>query len=300
MTGGYIGDIPPYDGHVVSINRASGRIAQVWNSECSGRHQLILASSCSVTNTQGDNAIWARAGAVIEPGTNRILVATGNGPFDGQSSWGDSVLELTPDASRLLHNWTPTDQAALAHSDTDVGSTAPALLPLYHGRRLAVQGGKSGRLALLDLGRLDGTTGGAGPRLGGQLQQISAPGGSQVFAAPAVWRDGTRIIVFVGDDVGTAAYQLSGGARPRLRVLWQDGSSATSPVISGGLLYAYDQQDGKLIIRRPLSGGVVRSLPVAVGHWNSPIAVGGRVIEPTGSYFTGGPSTIDIWHLPRR
>ena len=113
-TGGYIGDIPSYDGHVVTIDRASGRIVHVWNSECSNRHQLILASSCSVTNTNGDDAIWGRAGAVIEPGSRRILVATGNGPFDGKVNWGNSVLELSPDASRLLHNWTPPNEVTLA------------------------------------------------------------------------------------------------------------------------------------------------------------------------------------------
>src|SRR5579875_1808873 len=77
VTGGYYGDIPPYDGHVVTIQRTTGQIAHVWNSECSNRHRLIRASSCPVTNTHGDNAMWGRAGAVIEPGSGRILVATG-------------------------------------------------------------------------------------------------------------------------------------------------------------------------------------------------------------------------------
>jgi PQQ-like domain len=37
VTGGYIGDIPPYDGHVVTIDRTSGRIGHVWNTECANR-----------------------------------------------------------------------------------------------------------------------------------------------------------------------------------------------------------------------------------------------------------------------
>ena len=36
-TGGYIGDAPPYQGHVVAIDAGSGRIAHVWNSLCSNR-----------------------------------------------------------------------------------------------------------------------------------------------------------------------------------------------------------------------------------------------------------------------
>jgi putative pyrroloquinoline-quinone binding quinoprotein len=300
VTGGYIGDAPPYDGHVVTIDRRTGRIGHVWNSECSNRHRLIAARSCPVTNTRGDNAIWGRAGAIIEPGSGRILVTTGNGPFDGRTSWGDSVLELSPDAGRLLHNWTPTNQAQLDAGDTDVGSTSAAVLPVFHGRRLAVQGGKAGVLDLLDLDRLNGTRGGAGRRLGGQIFETSAPGRAEVFTQPAVWSSGGRTYVFVADGAGTAAYQLVDAAHPRLRQVWSDGTAGTSPVVAGGLLYVYDP-GGTLNIRRPLTGGLVRALSAGSGHWNSPIVAGGRIIEPTGAYgSSASSSTIDIWHLPGR
>ena len=91
------------------------------------------------------------------------------------------MLELSPDASVLLHNWTPTNQAALNASDTDLGSTAPALLPTYQRRRLAVQGGKDGVLHLLDLNRLNGTTGGASARQGGQVSAVPTPGGDRSY-----------------------------------------------------------------------------------------------------------------------
>jgi hypothetical protein len=300
-TGGYFGDAPPYDGHVVTIDRASGRIVHVWNTQCSNRHRLIRAASCATTTSTGDSAIWGRAGAVIEPGRGRILVATGNGPFDGRLNWGNSALELSPDAGRLLHNWTPTNERELASGDIDVGSTSPALLPPYHGKRLAVQGGKDGKLHLLNLDRLNGTTGGASGRLGGELQEVPAPGGSQVFTAPAVWRHGGRTLMFVANDSGSAAYELVGGSRPRLRTAWRNGTAGTSPVLAGGLLYIYDEIDGELTVRSPDSGVLLRSLPVATGHWNSPIVVGGRIIEPTGSYHSSaGTSTIAIYHLPGR
>ncbi|MGH2896151.1 MAG: PQQ-binding-like beta-propeller repeat protein [Solirubrobacteraceae bacterium] len=300
VTGGYIGDAPPYDGHVAMIDRKSGRIVHVWNSECSDRHQLIRASSCGVTNTRGDNAIWGRAGAIIEPGSRRILVATGNGPFDGRTSWGDSVLELAPNASTLLHNWTPADQAHLDANDLDLGSTSPALLPPFHGMRLAVQGGKAGVMDLLNLDRLNGTARGAGGRLGGQVSESSAPGGNQVLTQPAVWTSGGHIYVFVTDASATAAYELVNAAHPRLRQLWEKGSAGTSPVVSGGLLYVFDP-GGAITLRRPLSGAVVRSLTAGGGHWNSPIVTGGRIIEPTGAYGSSASSSvIDIWHLPGR
>lgn len=294
VTGGYYGDEPPYQGHVALIDRASGRVVHVFNSLCSDRHQLIdPPSSCSASAS----AIWARAGAVVESGNGRLLLATGNGPFNGSTNWGDSVLELSPDASALLGNWTPKNQAQLESSDTDVGSTAPAVLP----GRLAVQGGKSGSLALLDLSRLNGTAGGPGPRKGGQLQTASAPSGAGVFTAPVVWKSGGRTYVFVANDSGTEAYVLSGR---RLQVAWQDGAPGTSPVLAGGLLYVYDEVHGRLRVRRPTTGATVAALPAARGHWNSPIVIGGRVILPVGGG-TLGPDHVTsgrvfIYHLPGR
>jgi hypothetical protein len=292
VTGGYFGDAPVYQGHVVLIDRGSGRIDHIWNSLCSDRHALINPpNSCPAS----DSAIWARAGAVIEPGTGRILVATGNGPFNGSTNWGDSVLELAPDASQLLQNWTPTNQAQLNASDTDLGSTAPAVLP----GGFVVQGGKAGQLDLLNLARLNGATGGAGPKLGGQVQTINAPGGGEVFTAPAVWTSGGRTLVVVADNDGTSAYSFSGG---RLSVAWQQGTGGTSPVVAGGLLYVYDENAGKLNVRDPASGNLIASLPAAGGHWNSPIVVGGRIVLAVGGSTADSASSglVYIYHLRGR
>ena len=297
-TGGYIGDAPPYQGHVVLIDRGSGAIAHVFNTLCSDRHFLIAPRSCG----SSDSAIWAREGAVIEPGSRRILLATGNAPFNGSTDWGDSVLELSPDASRLLHNWTPANQAELSSTDTDLGSTAPALLGTIGGYRLAVQGGKDGRLHLLNLNRLNGTRGGASGKLGGEVSEVSSPGGGEVLTAPAVWSTRGQTYVFVADDGGTAAFVVRGGRHPHLATVWQNGTAGTSPVLAGGLLYVYDEQDGALKIYGPLHGGLVQSLAAAGGHWSSPIVVGGRIILPTGgSTANDAPSTkIFIYHLPGR
>ncbi len=301
VTGGYFGDAPPYDGHVVTLDRTNGRIAHVWNSECSERHRIIRAASCPVTNTRGDDAMWGRAGAVIEPGTGRILTATGNGPFDGHTSWGDSVLELTSEASRLLHNWTPANQSQLNGGDIDLGSASPAILPPFHGRRLIVQGGKDGRLHLLDLARLNGTPGPPSPRLGGELDETATPGGGELLTAPAVWSHGGAIYLIAGTDSGTAAYQLVDAAHPRLRTVWSNSTPATSPVLAGGLLYVYDEIHGALNVRRPLTGSLIRAYQVPTGHWNSPIVSDGRVILPTGSYHeSSATSKLEILHLPGR
>jgi outer membrane protein assembly factor BamB len=296
VTDGYLGDPPPYQGHVVVIDRASGRIGHVWNALCSDRRRLLVPSTCPAS----DSAIWGRNAPVIEPGTGRILFATGNAPFNGRTDWGDSVLELAPDASRLLQNWTPRNQAQLGPSDTDLGSTSPAVLPVVRGWRLAVQGGKAGVLSLLNLNKLNGTSSGPGARTGGELQNISSPGGDQVFTAPAVWSHAGGPYVFVADNSGTAAYLLRFGAGPRLVTAWQNGNPGTSPVLAGGLLYVYDP-GGVLRVYGPARGSLLATLPAASGHWNSPIVVGGRVILPTGNandHATSGE--LSIFHVPER
>jgi outer membrane protein assembly factor BamB len=293
VTGGYIGDIPPYQGHVVEISRATGRVQAVFNSLCSNIRHLMHPSSCP----DSDSAIWGRAGAVVEPDGD-ILVTTSNGEssqtttFNGRTNWSDSVLELSPKGLKLMHNWTPADQLRLTQDDLDLGSTSPALLP----GDLAVQGGKSGVLALLNLKKLNGTTGPAGPRTGGALQTIDAPGPTDVFSQPAVAAIAGTTYIFVTTSEGTSAYRL---AHRRLSVAWHDSTPGTSPVLAGGLLYVYDETHGALIVRSPKTGRQLASLPVDEGHWNSPIVVGGRIILPTGNANDHASSgALDIYHLP--
>ncbi|HWE33653.1 MAG TPA: PQQ-binding-like beta-propeller repeat protein [Solirubrobacteraceae bacterium] len=296
VTDGYFGDAPPYQGHVVSLSLATGRIQHVFNTLCSDRRFIQVPSTCGGS----DSAIWGRAGAVLVPGSGDILVSTGNGPFNGSTDWGDSVLELAPYATGLLHNYTPTNQVQLSSGDQDLGSTSPALLPDPGGPPLIVQGGKDAQLKLLDLDRLDGTSGPASARTGGALQMLPTPGGGQMFTAPVVWVHSGHTYLFVADGSGTAEYLLHSGSHPRLVAGWSNGTAGTSPVLAGGLLYVYDP-GGTLDVYSPTSGHLLHSFSASPGHWNSPIAVGGRVVLPVGSgndHSTSG--RLYIWHLPGR
>jgi outer membrane protein assembly factor BamB len=291
-TGGYIGDAPPYQGHVLAINRSTGTIAHVFNSLCSDRQdQVIDPSSCD----SSDSAIWARAGAVVIPGSHRILVATGNAPFNGRTDWGDSVLMLAPDASKLLQSYAPADQAQLNDSDADLGSTVAAPLPLP-GRgkaryRYAAQGGKDGKLKLLSLSKLNGT-GTAGPQTGHEVQLLD---GTWTFTHPVTWRSRGRVFVLSADNGGTVAYEFRGRS-PRLHVLWRNGTAGSSPVLAGGLLYVFDTQSGGINVYRPRSGRKVGTLASGSGHWNSPIVVDGRIALGEGNANDHDKSgVLDIW-----
>ncbi len=271
-TGGYFGDAPPYQGHVVLIDRASGRLQKVFNTLCSYRRGLLVPSSCRAS----DSAILSRSGPVVEPGGNRILIDTGNGPWNGRTNFGDSVVELTFPGLSFRQSFTPIDQEHLNTTDTDLGSSAPALL----GDDRIALAGKDGILRVLALSRLSGHPPSSPRTLGGEVQQLSIPGGGELFSTPAVWHRQGHTTMFVADENGTAAYVLRGG---RLYEAWANGIPGTSPVMAAGLLYVYDLSSGGIEVYRPGSGQPIAKLPGAPGHWNSPIVADGHVVEPEGN-----------------
>ena len=283
VTGGYVGDRPPYQGHVAILDAESGKLLHVWNSLCSNRAGLIQPTSC--TDTQ--SAIWGRAGPVIDAATGDIFVATGNGPYDGKTSWGDSVIELDADATKMLGNYTPANNAELNDRDLDLGSTSPVLL----GDGILAQGGKDRLIRLLSIKAIAGTA----AHQDHELQTVSTPSGTLLFTAPAVWRHGGETWMFAADNGGVEAWTLKNG---KLVAMWKDSPGGTSPVVAGGLLYVYDPT-GALRIYDPVKGTQVAGLDAGSGHWNSPIAVDGKVALPEGSANKhASTGVLDIWSLP--
>ena len=283
VTGGYIGDRPPYQGHVVILDAQTGKLLHAWNSLCSDRSGLLDPSSCPDTQS----AIWGRAGAVIDVATGNIFVATGNGPYDGKRNWGDSTIELNPDATQMLGNYTPEDNAHLDDRDLDLGSTSPALL----GGDVVAQGGKDGLIRLLSIKAIAGTT----PHAGGELQSVSTPSGGRLFTALAVWRHGGDTWLFSADGGGTAAWTFQSG---KLVAMWKNSKGGTSPVVAGGLLYVYSPK-GALSVYDPEKGTQIAELECGKGHWNSPIVVDGKIALPEGdANQSASTGVLEIWTLP--
>jgi outer membrane protein assembly factor BamB len=284
VTGGYIGDRPPYQGHVAVLDAQTGKILHVWNSLCSNRPGLIQPQSCQATRS----AIWGRSGAAIDSSGN-IFVATGNGPYDGKTNWGDSVIELDPDATRVLANYTPGDNSELNSRDLDLGSTSPVLL----GGRLIAQGGKDRKIRLLDLGGIAGDR----AHTDHEDQIVPTPATRMLFSEPAVWRHNSETWLFAADSGGTAAWKLENS---KLEQVWSNPNGGTSPVLAGGVLFVYDPS-GKLYAYDPIKGSQIANLQCGRGHWNSPIVVEGRIALPEGNanlHMKTG--VLNIWTLPGR
>jgi PQQ-like domain len=281
-TSGFIGDGGHYEGHLVTIDLGTGRV-HIFNSLCSTIRHLLTASNCSATKS----GFFGRGQGMVDPVNHDVYVVSGNGPWNGTTEWGDSILRLDPSGARLIDSFTPTNQSDLEAQDNDLGSTAPALLPTirrngqeYH---LLVQGGKGpacgscsgAALRLLDRDNLSGK-GGPG-NLGGDLQDLPTPCGEAVLTAPAVWSSPShRTWVFYANDCAVAGYRLSATATGfQLSRMWQVKPGGTTPVLTHGVLWL--ARNGEIAGLDPKTGAGLFSGVIGNVHWEYPLIAGGRI-----------------------
>jgi outer membrane protein assembly factor BamB len=278
-TDGYIGDHPPYQGHVVLLDAPTGERLQVWNSLGSTRHELMDPK----TYPQSDSGIWGRAGVVVDS-DGHLYLSTGNGLWDGKTNWGDAVIELDPEARGILGNYTPVETQQLDDDDQDLGSSSPVLL----GAGLIAQGGKDGWIRLLDWTQLKGIQ----PHKGGEIDRVPTPSGNRLFTAPAVWHSEAQTWLLAADAGGTTAWTVE---NRRLEPRWHVATGGTSPIVVDGVALVYDPR-GVLRIVQAATGQLLTELVCGAGHWNSPIVADGRIILPEGnanSHLTTG--ILNIW-----
>jgi outer membrane protein assembly factor BamB len=281
---GYPGDLGDYQGHLTVINLADGS-QKVFNALCS--NQVVHFNGTSPDCTQKQAGIWSRAPVIYDPTSDRIYFSTGNGDFNPAAhDWGDTVFALNPDGSSVggtpLDTYTPANFLQLQKNDTDLGSTAPALLPVVPGSRyphLAVMGGKDAMLRLLNLDNLSGK--GSPGNVGGEIGPfVPMPQGNELFMQPTAWtnpKDGS-VWVFVTNRFGTAALKVSvdGSGNPSLATAWKDSFWSTTPLLVNGILFeaggtgirAVDPSTGKVLWSDTGIGGI---------HWEGPIVANGML-----------------------
>jgi hypothetical protein len=298
--GGYPGDNGDYQGHITAIDLATGT-QNVFNAMCSEQAAHFVHSPASPDCPAVRSAIWSRPGVIYDAGTDRIYLSTGNGDFDAaRSYWGDSILALKPDGTgsggRPLDSYTPTNEASLDASDADLGSSAPAILPVPANaivQHLAVQGGKDGKLRLLNLANLSGQNGPG--RVGGEVAVMNVPQGGVVLTQPSVWVNpaDASTWVFVVNGSGASALRLAfdAGGHPSLVLQWQNGLGGSSPIVANNVLY--DVSGGTIRAVDPTSGALLwSSSSIGSIHWQSPIIANGTV------YVTDGSSQLSAFSVP--
>jgi hypothetical protein len=92
--------------------------------------------------------VWMGGGGPAADESGNVYITTGNGPWDGQMAWGDSVLRFSNNGKlQLLDYFTPDDYHFMNCHDADLASGGLLLIP---GSTEALAAGKTGKLYLVN------------------------------------------------------------------------------------------------------------------------------------------------------
>ena len=243
--GGLAGDCGAYKGRLVGVP-LSGTGAPI---------------SYTVPTTR-EAGIWTPPGPTVN--ANHLYVAVGNGesgvgdPYD----FSDSILEVSAANAHLLDSYSPSTWPTDNDADLDLGSQGPAIV----SGKWVYADGKSGTAYVLALGHLGG--------IGGEVSQGTV---CKSFGGTAVMGD----VVYVPCTDGVRAVQID--STGHLHVLWHAASStAGSPVVGGGLVWALDSSGGALHGLNPTTGASVEQMTVgATNRFATPALSGNRVLVGT-------------------
>jgi hypothetical protein len=257
LWGGLNGDCGHYHGYVETVAESSGARLHQWN------------------NTVGGNlgGIWAPSGAAVDGGGN-IFVSTGNGTGNSAANYDytDSVVKLTPSLA-VSSFFAPTNWVSLNHTDTDLGSMGPSLLP--NGLLFAI--GKGGTGYLLNQGGLPSNPNGGGEN---HSAQVCSKTSSAAFGGLAVVGN----TVYVPCVDGLAAVVID--SANSFHTAWKNGLASGPPIAAGGLIWSGSTFGGTTLYGlNPSSGSAAKSLalPTKTVHFATPASAYGRLFMAAGN-----------------
>jgi MYXO-CTERM domain-containing protein len=160
--GGRLAFDPLLHNQRAALALSGGKVHIAWASFCDtgNYHGWIMAYDAATLTQAGvwsstpdsiGSGIWMGGAAPAIDGAGNLFYATGNGDFDGTTSFGEAVVKFAPATLARLDFFTPSNYSALNRNDDDLGSAGPIFLP---GTSMLVTGGKEGKLYLLDSAHL--------------------------------------------------------------------------------------------------------------------------------------------------
>ena len=173
------GDQGPYHGWILAYDAAT----------------LQQTSAFCATPNGAASGIWMSGAGLAADTINsgRLFVATGNGafnatyPYNPSMNYGDDLIRLeTGGGMSVSDQFTAFNQLDLSNQDLDLGSGGVLLLPDQSSgghTHLMVQGGKEGRIYLVDRDNL----GGFNSNGDNIVQEITKQIGGGLYSTPAYW-----------------------------------------------------------------------------------------------------------------
>jgi len=217
------GDSFAYDGWVMAYNSTT----------------LSPLGAFNTTPGGSRGGIWMAGAAPAFDAAGNAYFATGNGTFDGVTEFGESLVKFSPGSINELDYFAPADYATLNDDDLDFGSAGPTLLP---GSSLMIQGGKEGRLFLLNTNSLGHESAGDVqiPQVFQAVDTTVRPGATHhIHNSNLAWNAPSGLNVYVwGENDFIHAYQLN----PSTQTL------NTTPVATGSILPPQGMPGGMMTI----------------------------------------------------
>jgi hypothetical protein len=133
----YIGFGSCHSGWLLSYNASTLAQTGVFNASPNLNGEGAYASA---------GGVWMGSGGPVADSAGNIYITTGNGPWDGQTAYSDSVLKFSPTLT-LEDYFTPDDYAYMYCADGDLAAGGLMLIP---GTTEAIAGGKGGKLYLVN------------------------------------------------------------------------------------------------------------------------------------------------------
>lgn len=235
--GGNYGDCSSYHGYEMAVPESGKGVTLVYR-----------------VPTANEGAIWGPAGMAVSS-NGHIYVATGNGSSRSNFDMGNAVIKLS--STLKEQSWfAPTNWASDSASDSDLGSTAPMLLP---NQRL-FEVGKEQTGYLLHAEHLGA--------LGGSVQSISVCNarGSDAYYSGYLY--------LPCPDTGMVALRLVSG---HLVNAWRTSSALGSPTVGAGLVWSVS--GGKLLGLSRTTGHIVDTVAApTTPHFATPSIADGLLI----------------------
>jgi hypothetical protein len=251
-TGGVNGTVsfdPKWDNQRPGLLLLNGTVYMGWGSHCDsgpwhgwvmGYNATTLKQTFAFLTTPNGSAggVWTSgAGLAADAdgpnGTPRIFEATGNGTFDSNGDWSESVLNLNLSGAtpQVTDSFTPNTQATLTNGDIDLGSAGTLIVPDQPDStypHLAVQLSKAGTMYLLNRDNLGGYNTSAD-----QVLQEQTFGAYQygLWGMPAYFNSS---IYFWGADSNLQQWSLTVPASGKPSLSLASEGSYTEPGTSGG------------------------------------------------------------------
>ena len=219
-------DFSPFTGWILAF--AENSLALVGTFDTNPTAAGLAIGSTTLPDGSG-GGVWGGEGALAAPANNALIyTVTGNGPWDGMTTFSDSILKLTPKTLSLSDYFTPFDQAIDQRGDLDLGSGGPVLLDLKDNagttHKLLVVAGKDKKIYVADRNNLGKQT----PNNSGIYQVIPTQG--PILPLP-------QVVYGPGTFLNGAMYWVPRFNNPMEKFVFSNAKLGTSPAAKSTVLF---------------------------------------------------------------